>query len=583
MPSAHERPPRDLSSACGNTLYRKRGASGIDSSKKSNRKQEKIEPSDIQHDTSKEGRHFLRGINLNQCQDILSIPSPPTPGSSERRRHRRLSMSFLTNKVSTPFQDTTNRNTGISPLANGSYAILDPKAERSKKRRSLCHVPSPLENGGNKSKRPPPATSVVFEESDDEIEHSDRRKKRSKRRQSLLLPSEHTESFGMQPFSLESDNITIRADNTGAKVKSLSRSDFADLQKLVRGYCSDVASSHATQHRLQCADTIKERTGYVLCCRHLASDKEELSESTVDNNNSNRMKLLKEKEPVLMQMERERKAETEEEKLLMRCSFEKSARGKYRYTDLNGKKITRDEYRIRYAQMTTRKKEDKMHAFKVLRARIDPVPTAMISQRRPFGNDGDDDEEEPKPPETLPKPHRDDDDDKDCDDSQSRCEPRSTQKGTKKATEAPSLPLHETDLSPKHQTGNILTDSSPKMQTGSIVTEKGQILQEPNHTNFGSDRVEVAPQAKGVASRKKTDDSKDHVIRASEPGGEQDCLLPLPSRGQETGDPEIAEAESRLWKAIDTALETYSMQVMAIQARRKAETTTHNPSQNGTS
>ena len=49
---------------------------------------------------------------------------------------------------------------------------------------------------------------------------------------------------------------------------------------------------------------------------------------------------------------------------------------------------------------------------------------------------------------------------------------------------------------------------------------------------------------------------------------EQSGALALPSRGEESSDPEMAEAEARLWKAIDSALATYSTEVVAIQKRR---------------
>ncbi len=58
----------------------------------------------------------------------------------------------------------------------------------------------------------------------------------------------------------------------------------------------------------------------------------------------------------------------------------------------------------------------------------------------------------------------------------------------------------------------------------------------------------------------------------SSPGSDYDnesSVLPLPSREEESSDPEFAQAEQKLWSAIDDALEEYSRDILAIQTTRR--------------
>ncbi len=59
-------------------------------------------------------------------------------------------------------------------------------------------------------------------------------------------------------------------------------------------------------------------------------------------------------------------------------------------------------------------------------------------------------------------------------------------------------------------------------------------------------------------------DLADSLNDASSPGP----LLPLPSRDGTASDPLLADAERRLWKAIDDALAEYSREVLLIEAAR---------------
>lgn len=51
----------------------------------------------------------------------------------------------------------------------------------------------------------------------------------------------------------------------------------------------------------------------------------------------------------------------------------------------------------------------------------------------------------------------------------------------------------------------------------------------------------------------------------------ESSVLPLPSREEESSDPEFAQAEQKLWAVIDQALDEYSRDILAIQTARRME------------
>jgi hypothetical protein len=56
---------------------------------------------------------------------------------------------------------------------------------------------------------------------------------------------------------------------------------------------------------------------------------------------------------------------------------------------------------------------------------------------------------------------------------------------------------------------------------------------------------------------------------ASPSSDNESYVLPLPSREEESSDPEFARAEQKLWGAIDHALEEYSRDLLSIQTARR--------------
>ena len=64
-------------------------------------------PPSNQNDDIHNGRHFLEGVNVASCHDILSIPDPPSLPSSKRRR--RSSPLIKPPSSSSSLEDLTNQ------------------------------------------------------------------------------------------------------------------------------------------------------------------------------------------------------------------------------------------------------------------------------------------------------------------------------------------------------------------------------------------------------------------------------------------------------------------------------------------
>ena len=109
-------------------------------------------PSSNQNDDIHNGRHFLEGVNVASCHDILSIPDPPSLPSSKRRRRSsplikpQSSLEDLTNQQPDPSIETKrgdHKNKNLTP----SKRMLSVKRAR----KSLCHVPAPSVDSSSSS------------------------------------------------------------------------------------------------------------------------------------------------------------------------------------------------------------------------------------------------------------------------------------------------------------------------------------------------------------------------------------------------------------------------------------------------
>lgn len=533
------------------------------------------------NDRSRENRNFLGGINLTICQDILSIPSPPTPSCGERlHQKRRLSTSFLSNKVTTPLEDKTNSCASPSVTKKTQNSS---KPKRNRKRKSLCHVPSPLEtelehplkksgpevsnpplqqrlvldgiydehvlSAGRRSKKrskrretlvlqlspenaeppssPPPQERVVIACSEGYIESGRQRKRTPRRRQSLLLPSECSESLGIPTAAVAKNETKHGYGNEKVQGAQNEVSEFAKLRNLVRQYCSLKTDSRRLK---ACADGIKDCSGYPLGL----GDTDTSSDPEVIH--TTRRALLNEVGPSVQLIEEKKVVQTRETEDLTGCTVEKTRNGRYKYRDAAGERVTSDKYRLLYLEMTSRKKQEKTDTFQLLRQQLEAHSHSnSISTVAPL-------RAAPKAEElalftaasALQVNTRRGNGDMDCD----------------------YTDMHFEHAAPQSNHWHL------SLQCKKDDSEDFAPLDRTSKSDFELNKAMARENKEGAMVER-----KDPVGEGS---AEQENLLPIPSRERESEDPEIAEAESALWVAIDAALETYSRKVISIQTRQRA-------------
>ncbi|CAB9515958.1 expressed unknown protein [Seminavis robusta] len=484
-----------------------------------------------------EESHFLKGINVDTCQDILSVPSPPSPSLSisARQRRRRSSSAFMLAKNrSSPLNDLSNSHTH-SPQrkVNGDKQ----NSSKSKKRRSLCHVPlhrvtTSTSTSSASSKFPPlppkqasHRPQIDLGENHDNVgQSSGQRKKQKKsnkrRRQSILLPSE----VGMAEFQKSTPNGSKEAErncgnetDTQATTLALATSKFSELQRKIRAYCS---LPNESKSRLENAKGILEETGYPLLSHPLSED-----------GRASRKDLLLKVGPCLEETE-ERKHQRSRNAEVSTSCFVQKVNGKFQYTDKDGKKVSADEYKVLYLRIIRNEKKAKHQEFSKLREKL-----ASTSQIAPLDK-------------TMQSKHQ----------------------ATKTARKEP--PVLETVEKDRRQ----LAHGGDDIEEGNLSTASPKIIEET--------KVEQVTQAMGQRNNlKETNESDDKRLSNTEcheatasvvaisDSAPRDTMNLAMMPTEESADPEIAQAERRLWDAIDEALQTYSEQVLDIKARRRAAKT----------
>ena len=522
--------------------------------------------------SAKESSHFLKGINFDEQTDLLALPSPP----SKKKRSRRQSTSILQKKT-TPLQDMTNNDTTLSPRAI-SKEKQSGGISKSKKRRSLCHVPSPIENFRNDfivkepptKKRSPESTTRsgsleiepqkepltmeldLEEESDDENDpklHSNRRK-RNRRRQSILLPSELETGEVSHPVLVvkghESEDRTASlqtpipnpAFGSRDTANTASAKDsLAEMQKLVRSYCSLPIDSEA---RIECVDKIRYKTGYSLALPTSSFEAasmgttEDTESTQQDSFRSQRRDLLTRIGPAVERMEHAKKAQAQSVEQTTGCTVEKTRSGKYRYRNTSGVKVPTDEYKTRYLVMITAHKLEKTREYEAIREELESLiqetgveaggnsPNSVEREHPTIVADND----EVDRSEEVDWKHSDEKDDCNKNDMEHESSPMSatTQNSTTPSAKTPS----------------------PSIQPQDNMVESQEM---DEHS------AEETAQQHATVKR---------------PERMEDTVIPFPDREEESEDPDIARAERKLWHSIDAALDEYSREVLAIQAKRRA-------------
>ena len=514
----------------------------------------------------RDNSHFLKGINFDEQTDWLALPSPP----SKQKRSRRQSTSILQKKT-TPLQDMTN-NDSLSPR---STTTKDKKSSSSKtrKRRSLCHVPSPMEHDDihkeppTKKRSPemnstpvsvePPRQPLQLDlgDSDDEDGNPQNAKKRNRRRQSILLPSESgmeeiaelvgtPKSASGQPREREAEGraTTLRTyvptPGSNDNQSGAADANLVEMQKLVRTYCS-LPDDNA---RSECVELIRSKTGYALSLQAPSDDSSnmETAGNQQDSFRSQRRELLARLGPAVERMEHQKQLQASLTEQSTGCTVEKARSGKYRYRNASGVKVPTEEYKARYLEMIAANKLEKTKEYQDLRRDLESSIHDAIEESdsqeallQLHGSGGEWDGAEKVGVDVDPSEVEES---TESDMELDFCE----QDGT--VTDVLSIP--ETSKIPAVPLRN--SPSPPKQHDFVAINESREALEDSTEATKGQ--------------------SKDHLNET------EDLMLPFPDRDEESEDPEIARAESKLWLTIDTALEEYSREVLAIQARRQART-----------
>lgn len=528
--------------------------------------------------SAKESSHFLKGINFDEQTDLLALPSPP----SKKKRSRRQSTSILQKKT-TPLQDMTNNDTTLSPRAI-SKEKQSGGISKSKKRRSLCHVPSPIENFRNDfivkepptKKRSPESTTKsgsleiesqkepltkeldLEKESDDEYDpksHSNRRK-RNRRRQSILLPSELETGEVSHPVLVvkghESEDRTASLQtpipnpalgSRDTANTASAKDSLAEMQKLVRSYCSLPIDSEA---RIECVDKIRYKTGYSLALPTFSFEAASMG-TTKDTENtqqdsfrSQRRDLLARIGPAVERMEHAKKAQAQSVEQTTGCTVEKTRSGKYRYRNTSGVKVPTDEYKTRYLVMITAHKLEKTREYEAIREELESLIQKTGVEAGGIS------------PNSVEREHPTivaDNDEVD----------RSVEVDWKQSDEKDDCNKSDMELVLQEDEDTTRHESSPMSATTPSAKTPSPSIQ-PQDNMVGSQEMDEH-SAEETAQQHAT---------VKRPERMEDTVIPFPDRGEESEDPDIARAERKLWHSIDAALDEYSREVLAIQSKRRA-------------
>jgi len=529
-------------------------------------------------------RHFLKGIKFDEDTDWLALPSPP----KVNKRSRRQSASFLQTKNSIPLQDVTNSDS-LSPLPVSGKRKSGAKKNisDSKKRRSLCHVPSPVEHEAMHVVKREPASkeqaatqpslkqysqqepqdespvkiSLDFGgdySDEDETKKSSNTtpKKRNRRRQSILLPSESgldeliSSSAGTNGTVVEETN-TITVDGGSKPTDKLDLAGLCKMQQYVRKYC---AMSEDDPGRKKCAEWVRSTTGYSLILPDPIIDLDENeSDSSSDASALRRMQrrdLLARIGPAVQYLEQKKKEQTRLVEQSTGCTVEKTRGGKYRYRNANGVKVTSNEYKNRYLEVIEEAKARKAMEYQALRQELEALIDANINKvdavevGRHFSQ------------EKLPK---------DIDNSEKNIESSPSNHADKR------MECDDMELTFCEQEDSIMNTTHMESPIANHMGDHPVLDLKTPSSSLQNDQTEAATGMVEFVAEMNEPTGMVAVQREEEASAKEieESMLAIPDRDEESSDPEIARAERKLWHAIDTALEEYSREVIKIQARRK--------------
>lgn len=464
--------------------------------------------------------HFLDGFNVEGCFDVRSIPSPPTP---QPRNRRRLSSPMVSLRS---LEDVTNQS------------VSSEKAKGTKRaRKSLCHVPAPLNqtkqeikpfvpvNKGENPTASRPKLTIYIDDDDDDNDDEEKDQsvsvgKRRKKRQSIVLPSELVQPQGSSPekSSVQDSSPLLKKTFTG------SLQEMKGLRSLVHRYSLLPSEERASSIE---AKTIEQRTGYPLTASGMETEM-----NTLDP--LGKRKLIAKISPVIEEMDKRKVEDTKMWERVTQCRVEKSKSGKYRYYHITtGTKVPVSEYQSRYMAVIHHNKAQTLRRANEWKAKLVEATTEENAQEVVKNISMDEDKEE-----------------NEMDQSSFEETVESAIVALDKQVEQDTLPL------PTEKDNVELTNQSNDLESVNDMSHSVGIPKDDGQSNETSNEEESPVNEELIQEESSSFETQ---------------ILPLPPRDQSSTDPDLAKAERRLWSRIDSALEDYSNEVVAIMRRKRTQ------------
>ena len=546
--------------------------------------------------------HFLDGFNVADCYDVRTIPDPPAPSSSNsKRRHRRLVSSTVLRPMSS--MDVNNRgNNQISISNHINGGDIKSSFVTRRKRKTLSHVPAPLNPEGDEKCQSDPVVSIdlcgteercdaearpnllqlgVYSddgEDEDEDETAKQSPKRNKKRQSIVIPR-HLPLEGNCSSNNALVNETSReiknAKNSPSKEKKefvpLDFNSMRKLRSLVKGYC---ALSSGNKQGSSEVKEILSMTGYALPQKASITDVGNKSESIL----SNRRLVIQKISPVLVQMESRKKQDIKQWENKTQCRVTKSERsGRYKYYDVeSNQKVGSQEYKRRYISVLEDERPNRL-----LRARqwIDELNKQQVNhcawedpQEFVYSDRVD-----------MSRQEQNDVDIIEMQQKEAFLPPRNINIVRDGTTRDRDTVPNECDQKCGDHQSDLLLNTSGRGELAEIaeITEASSEDTDDNSREsisllpIKSNTSEIASSMiiDDILPRPERKDPCDNIHLGNDVVGEDVTgyvpLLPLPSKDSESKDSDIAAAEKRLWDKIDLALHEYSGEVVAIKKKKR--------------
>ncbi|KAG7346973.1 hypothetical protein IV203_006042 [Nitzschia inconspicua] len=555
--------------------------------------------------------HFLQGINVeDDCFDVRSIPDPPSPIAPSRSNRRRLSTPMMMSALSS----STPGSRGLDDVTNNRACDQTQTKNKgsNRKRKSLIHVqaPEPVrdDNLGCTSTDSRCSHTEAYSTrtlqvniclEEEELEQTNISPKRRKKRQSIVVPTPlvFSEKGNSKPSpSRVSTQPMQRSPSLSPVRKSFSGTweSMEQLRALVRGYC---AMSDAEKSFSDSADQIQMLTGYPMPAE---AQTKTLTEQEVETDQkvimANRRRVFSKISPAMAEMEKQKEHDTKQWERDTGYRVGKSNKsGKYRYFSIEDKqRVASQEYKRRYMAVLEGSRPIRAAAAEVWMEKLASTKTVSNDSKAPMEESSFD-----LCPVEQKLPHvRAVSDEVGPEDDPSKFS-TTTQQNEAQQREAFIPP--KSNLGDRKSPGSNADDAVVLCDLGGSGGNDTNIdlIEDPHsHTSMQlvaeiseassedteehgcrSDTPSPLPLefvAPGHANEMNTvgpvfvDQSSDELYlddaRNKSPEIHDNApLLPLPSRQAESLDPDIAQAEKRLWDKIDAALKEYSEEVMIIR------------------